>query len=185
MPLRVRFAFDPGSSIGYSIERLLDGLAYDFGTGTFVATPGTPIAAMTPDSGVYSGRYRAFLAATPADHFLDGEYTVTFHDTAAGNTVLDVRSFAMADGDDRPPAGRAVGFVVLAGSTATSVLLAVPANTPVDGMVGRALCHLPTQAKAAITAASLTGTTAILTLGPGWPAPAAGDVAVLGGGATA
>ena len=38
MALRIRFQYQTGSVLGYSIERLSDGSLYDFSTSTFVAS---------------------------------------------------------------------------------------------------------------------------------------------------
>jgi hypothetical protein len=107
MALRIRFQYPAGASLGYSIERLGDGLLYDFASsgasaGTFAASPATPIAVLPADSGMFSGRYKATLASTPAAKFTDGEYCVTIHDMNNANTVVGALSVTMRNGDDAP-----------------------------------------------------------------------------------
>src|SRR5689334_12301078 len=93
MALRVRFQYAAGASLGYSIERLADGLLYDFtptGTtaGTFTASPVVPIASLPADSGNFAGRYKVNLTPTPTSQFLDGDYCVTIHNQAGANAVV-------------------------------------------------------------------------------------------------
>ena len=107
MALRVRYQYQSGSSLGYSIERLSDGLYYDFATtgptaGTFTASPATQIATLLEDSGNFLGRFKATLSSTPAAKFTDGGYCVTVHNLAASNTVVGELSVEMHSGDDAP-----------------------------------------------------------------------------------
>lgn len=105
MALRVRFQYPAGASLGYSIERLSDGLLYDFaigGTsgGTFTANAATPIAPLLADSGNFAGRYKINLSPTPPSQFVDGDYCVTIHDQASGNAVVAQLTVVMHGGDD-------------------------------------------------------------------------------------
>jgi hypothetical protein len=108
MSLRVRFQYQTGFSLGYSIERLSDGLFWDFasqgaGTGqTFTANPGVTIASLPEDSGNFTGRYKATLTPTPIAQFTNGDYCITIHDLAAGNVVVSELTTAMYSGDDAP-----------------------------------------------------------------------------------
>src|SRR5437764_10463409 len=93
MALRVRFQYPASASLGFSIERLADGLFYDFATtgptpGQFTANPQTLISPLPADSGNFAGRYRATLTPTPAAQFANGDYCITVHNTAAGNVVV-------------------------------------------------------------------------------------------------
>ena len=58
MPLRIRFQYPTGSSLGYSIERLSDGTFFDFADSTFKATPATLIASLPEDTGASSAGTR-------------------------------------------------------------------------------------------------------------------------------
>jgi hypothetical protein len=102
MALRVRYQSDSGQALGYAIERLADGLLFDFAAGTFTATPGTAVADLTEGTGIYAGLYRATLDPTPTDQFPDGEYQVTVHDTAAANALVGLTSALLHGGDDAP-----------------------------------------------------------------------------------
>jgi hypothetical protein len=104
MALRVRFQFGTGQALGYAVERLADGLFLDFATGTFTATPGTPVADLTEGTDRYAGLYRATLDPTPVEQFPDGEYQVTIHDTAAAAALVagGLLSAIMHGGDDTP-----------------------------------------------------------------------------------
>ena len=101
MALRIRFQYPTGSSLGYSIERLADGLLYDFSTFTFTQGPTTLIAALPEDSGNFLGRYKATLT-TPTAQFTDGGYVITLHNTAGGNAVVGELAAVMHGGDDAP-----------------------------------------------------------------------------------
>jgi hypothetical protein len=102
MALRVRYQSDSGQALGYAIERLADGLLFDFAAGTFTATPGTPVADLTEGTDRYAGLYRATLDPTPVEQFSDGEYQVTIHDTAAAAALVGLTSAIMHGGDDTP-----------------------------------------------------------------------------------
>ena len=100
MALRIRFQYATGSSLGYSIERLADGLFYDFSTSTFVSTPATLVMSLPEDTGNFQGRYRVTLSSTPASQFSNGNFGVTIHNTAASNLVVGELAVAMFNGDD-------------------------------------------------------------------------------------
>jgi len=100
MALRIRFQYPTGSQLGYSIERLNDGLFYDFSTSGFVATPATPIASLPEDSGLFLGRYKVTLNPTPVSQFTDGDYVITVHDQAASSNVVAELAATMHGGDD-------------------------------------------------------------------------------------
>ena len=100
MSLRIRYQNTNGLTLGYSIERLADGLFYDFFDSSFKATPTTPIASLPMDSGNYVGRYKLTLTPTPQSRFTDGDYCVTIHNTAASNVVVAQLSAIIHAGDD-------------------------------------------------------------------------------------
>ena len=102
MALRVRYSYHTGSQLAYSIERLVDGLYYDFTDGTFKASPTTPVAALPEDSGVFQGRFKVTLTPTPVAQFTDGQYTVTVHDRNASNAVVAELAAIVHNGDDAP-----------------------------------------------------------------------------------
>ena len=100
MALRIRFQYPTGVQLGYSIERLGDGMFYDFSTSTFVATPATPIASLPEDSGIFQSRYTLTLSPTPVAQFADGDYAVTVHDKGAANNVVAELASTLHSGDD-------------------------------------------------------------------------------------
>jgi len=109
MSLRVRFQYQTGASLVYSIERLGDGTFYDFGTGTFGSSPGTGTAALPEGTGIgtsYLGRYTVTLATTSAGQWTDGAYSVSVHNVASGLVVGEL-AVVMHTQDDQPtfPAG--------------------------------------------------------------------------------
>lgn len=111
MSLRIRFQYQTGSKLGYSIERLSDGSFYDFSTSTFVATPTTLISSLPEDSGSFLGRYKLTMNPTPVAQFTDGDYAITIHDEANSNNVVAELGATMHAGDDAtviPQPGSAV-----------------------------------------------------------------------------
>ncbi len=100
MSLRIRYQNMNALTLGYSIERLADGLFHDFSDGVFKATPTTPIASLPADTGTYAGRYKVTLTPTPQARFTDGDYCVTIHNTAASNVVVAQLGALMNAGDD-------------------------------------------------------------------------------------
>src|SRR4051794_22456106 len=100
MPLRIRYQYPTGASLGYSIERLSDGMFLDFGDSTFKASPTTLVAALPEDVGNFAGRYKLTLGSTPVSQFSDGDYVVSIHNTAAGNAVVGELAAVMRSGSD-------------------------------------------------------------------------------------
>lgn len=113
MALRIRFQYPTGSQLGYSVERLTDGLLLDFADGTFKATPTTLIAALPEDSGSFLGRYKITLTPTPVAQFSDGHYAVTVHDQKAANNVVAELASTFRNGDDTPAASAGDPWSVL------------------------------------------------------------------------
>jgi hypothetical protein len=107
MGLRIRFQYQPAASLGCSIERLNDGLLYDFATvgptaGAFTASPSVSITAVPEDVGSFIGRYKATLTTTSPTQFVDGAYCVTIHNMASNNIVVAELGVDMHSGDDSP-----------------------------------------------------------------------------------
>ena len=102
MALRIRFQYPTAATLGYSVERLSDGLFLDFADSTFKATPTTLIAPLPEDSGNFLGRYKVTLTPTPVAQFSDGHYAVTVHDKSAGNAVVAELAAVFRNGDDLP-----------------------------------------------------------------------------------
>jgi hypothetical protein len=100
MPLRIRYQYPTGQSLGYSLERLTDGTFFDFSDSTFKPTPASLIAPLPEDSGSFAGRYKVTLSSTPTAQFTDGDYTVTVHNTASSNQVVGQLAVIMHAGDD-------------------------------------------------------------------------------------
>ena len=99
MPIRIRYQFQSGSTLGYSIERLSDGTFYDFKSLTFTASPVTLIASLPEDSGNFKGRYKTTLTPTSATQFTNGDYVVSIHNTVS-NLVVGELAVVMNAGDD-------------------------------------------------------------------------------------
>ena len=102
MALRVRYSYPTSSQLGYSIERLSDGLFFDFADATFKASPTTTVAALPEDSSDFLGRYKVTLSPTPMAQFTDGSYTVTIHDRQTSNAVVAELAVVFRNGDDLP-----------------------------------------------------------------------------------
>ncbi len=99
MPIRIRYQYTTGSTLGYSIERLSDGTFYDFNSQVFTATPATLIASLPEDTGSFLGRYKTTLASTPTTQFTNGDYVVTIHNTTTNNVAGEL-AVVMHAGDD-------------------------------------------------------------------------------------
>lgn len=159
MPLRIRYQYQSGSSLGFSIERLVDGLFFDFGSSTFKASPGVAVASLPEDSGNFVGRYKYTLAATPPAQFIDGDYVVTIHNAAAGNLVVDELPVVMHAGDD--------ATVIPAGSGgdpwATSLPGAYPAGSA-GSIVGTYL-DAKVSTRSTFAGGTVAGVTAPVTVG--------------------
>ena len=102
MALRIRYASTPGATLGYSIERLADGLYFDFANAAFTATPTTQVNSLTATTGNLIGLYRDTIASTPQAVFLNGEYAVNIHNIGASNAVIGVLGATMYGGDSAP-----------------------------------------------------------------------------------
>ncbi len=102
MPVRIRFQYTTGSSLGYSLERLSDGSYLDFVDNVFRSSPAKIIAPLAEDSSPFKGRYRATIDPTPVAQFTDGNYAVSIHDTNAANIVLGELGLTISSGDDMP-----------------------------------------------------------------------------------
>ncbi len=111
MALRVRFQYMSSASLGYSIERLTDGMRYDFSDGTFKSAPATGVSPLTPESGDFLGRYSATLASTPVAQFSNGDYAVGIHNTSNANQLVGLLNATLYNGDDAPvfPSGSGGG----------------------------------------------------------------------------
>jgi hypothetical protein len=107
LPIRINYA--PGSSLAYSVERLADGLWFDFADSRFRASPATPTRALAAGTGAYLGRYSDTLAPTSAAQWANGAYAVVIHDAAAGGAIGEFE-VVMYNGDAAPvfpaPAGQ-------------------------------------------------------------------------------
>lgn len=134
MGLHVRFQYPTGSALGYSIERLSDGLFYDYGDSTFKLNPVTWIRALIEGTGIFVGRYSDTLTPTPSNQFTDGEYCISIHDTANNNTIVGQLSDVMHAGDDAPV------FPGI-GSGVDPLTLAVPGSYP-PGSAGYELAQI-------------------------------------------
>lgn len=101
--LRIRFVSDPGRSLVCRIERLADGLLFDFDPATlnFSASPAQPFAPVSEES---LGLYQKNLFSDAWGIFPDGNYCVTLHDTSAGNLAIGISEATMRGGDDGPSA---------------------------------------------------------------------------------
>jgi hypothetical protein len=99
MALRIRFQGPTGSTFGFSIERLVDGLLYDFSTSTFSSNPTTLVLALPENTSRFPGQYRISLGPTPAAQFTDGDYAVVILDQLA-NIVVGQFAVVMHAGDD-------------------------------------------------------------------------------------
>jgi hypothetical protein len=136
MSLRIRFQYQSGASLGYSIERLSDGTFWDFASsggtaGTFTASPTTLIGPLPEDTVNFVGRYNTTLT-TPGAQFTDGAYVVTVHNTAASNQVVAELAVVMHGGDDAP--------VFPSGAGADPLAVAVPGSYGA-GTVGYIIGH--------------------------------------------
>lgn len=110
MPLHVRLQYPTGMGLEYSVERLADGLLYDFGSGAFSPAPAQPSAAL-PERPDLPGVYSATLSPTPVSDWPDGDYSVA---VLAAGTAVALLSASMQAGDDATvsPAGGGGGSAV-------------------------------------------------------------------------
>lgn len=128
MALRIRFQYATGTKLGYSVERLADGLFLDMADTTFKAAPNQLIGILAESATPYQGLFRATLIATPPLQFSNGNYAISIHSTGAGNQVVGVLSAQMISGDDNNVAANGVDIVAMTKSiwdySTTSVTLA-------------------------------------------------------------
>lgn len=122
MSLRIRFQYPTGSRLGYSIERLGDGMLYDSSDGAFKAAPAAPVAILPEGIVPFTGQYRATLT-TPVPPFLDGDYSVAIHDVGAASLVVATLGATLQGGDDSTPPNPGVSF-------ASGVVSVLPTPTP-------------------------------------------------------
>ncbi len=103
MSLRIRYQYSTGSTLGYSVERLSDGLFWDFAGSIFNAlgsiTTGNLIASLPEDTSNFAGRYKVTLVTTAAG-WTDGDFAITIHNTAASNAVVGQLGCVMHSKDD-------------------------------------------------------------------------------------
>lgn len=103
--IRVRFGGYPGQSLTASIERLQDGMWFDFNSQTFTSmsqattAPAILAAPLTEGTGIFAGRY-SLSRPTPLAQWSDGYYCVNIHD---GNSCVGVLQAELHGGDDQPP----------------------------------------------------------------------------------
>ncbi len=140
MALRVRFQFQTGSSLGFSIERLVDGTFWDFSTTsstaqTFTATPTTLIQSLPEGTTNFLGSYSYTLPSTPVAQFSNGEYAVRIHNTASSNSVVGILPANMYNGDDTPYYPASIASAVLTDTTS--------ADESVSGSLGYIINHAP------------------------------------------
>ena len=103
MSLRVRFQYEAGASLGYSIEKLTDGSFFDFATGTFKGAGWSQrTAPLTAESGELAGRFSKTLAPLDPSKFTDGSYAINIHDAGNGNRVVGCLQAVLVNGDDGP-----------------------------------------------------------------------------------
>lgn len=159
MPLRVRFQYQSGSSLGISVEQLSTGSFYDFSTTsstaqTFVAlaTAATPIDPLPEGTGILLGSYSLTFTSTPIAQWTNGYYAVRIHNTASSNITVGLLGSKFWDGDDQPsddstvapdwfatggsaPSAAAVATAILTDTTSTDL------DTP--GSLGYMIAHAP------------------------------------------
>jgi len=102
MALKIRFQYPTGAKLGYSIERLSDGLFFDFSTSLFASAPVVMTSTLPEDQGSFLGRYKMTLTSTPAGTFTNGDYSITVHDLANSNAVVAQLASTIQSGDDAP-----------------------------------------------------------------------------------
>ena len=93
--IHIRFIANLGSAIQCRIERLMDGLIYDFDPTVmaFSSTPGQSFG-LTIEQGL--GLFSMNLSTSPESGFPSGEYCVSLHDTRAGNQAIQIHMITLA-----------------------------------------------------------------------------------------
>ena len=91
MAIPIRFAYPTKGDLGFSVERMADGLHLDFATMTFSPSPVSWTNAMAEMPWPFLGQYVATLKTTPPAEYPDGEYAIGIHDL--GNNALVVAMF--------------------------------------------------------------------------------------------
>jgi hypothetical protein len=122
MALRIRFQGPTGSTYGFSIERLVDGLLYDFSTSAFSSNPTTLVLSLPENTPNFPGQYRITLSPTLVTQFTDGDYAVTILDQVV-NVVVAQLGVVMHLGDDATQ---------IPGGPVASVTAAVTVGTNTD-----------------------------------------------------
>ncbi len=102
MAVRIRFQYSTGAVLGYSVERLADGLYLDFTDSLFRPNPASIVGSLIEDDTPFKGRYRVTISSTPSSQFLDGNYAVSIHNITASNIVIGILGLTIAAGDDMP-----------------------------------------------------------------------------------
>lgn len=105
MSLRIRYQYITGARLGFSVERLADGLFLDHSSMTFKASPTQTIANMTEGTSPFKGLYRATLGNTPVSVFTNGQYAIGIHGLDNSNLVISLLLSSMIDGDDNSVTG--------------------------------------------------------------------------------
>ena len=159
MALRIRFQYESGLSLGYSIERLADGLFYDFSTSSFASTPATLVASLPEGVGAFQGSYRTALTSTPPAQFSNGDFGVTIHNMAASNLVVGELAVAMYNGDDA---------TVFPSSSGIDPWMATVPGTYPAGSAGAILggnLDVPVSSRSTFAGGVVAGVTAPVTVG--------------------
>lgn len=131
MALRIRFQYFSGAQLGYSIERLSDGLILDQSDMTFKSIPINAIGQLTEGSNPYSGIYRITISNTPVAQFSNGNYAISIHRIDMNNSVLGLLRTTMINGDDNN--------VITSGGGSTSVDINAVAKGVWDYSVSNAI----------------------------------------------
>lgn len=134
MALRVRFQYPTLSKLGLSIERLSDGLFYDWSTTTFLAAPTLLIQAIPENVAPFLAQYKLTITETHPEVFTDGDYTISVHDVGESSQVVAELGATMKDGDDAsylPPLLAKVTTISINGVSFDVYGLPTPVEPPV------------------------------------------------------
>lgn len=102
MAMRARWAYQTGSNLAISVERLSDGLFYDFEVSAFVETPAQPTTPYPERVFPFVGSFQLTLDPTPPTVFTDGDYCLSVHNVTLNYEVVVELGATMKDGDDGP-----------------------------------------------------------------------------------